>query len=252
MKAVLHSATIAVFAHPGDLVVGRQRHRHGLGELGAEDRLGAVGDEGAITLVAAARLLDGRVAFGHHRLQQQHRQHAQREESLQLVGAVEGPEAARGGERGHGHGDAGGERRAPRAAEHRDPHQHRVDDVRHVERRIVRAVVRAGTPAPSNSSSTRERRVGSGAAAARAGDSAKPWKPMVSSSGVMTSAPRKSPIHQLCTAQPEILVCRARSRRAALTATSAQASVDTSAADRETPARDAGARRKSGRARRHA
>ena len=56
MNAVLHSATIAVFAHPGDLIVGRQRDRHGLGELGAEDRLRAVGDEGAISLVAGARL----------------------------------------------------------------------------------------------------------------------------------------------------------------------------------------------------
>ena len=36
--------------------------------------------------------------------------------------------------------------------------------------------------------------------AARLLVSAKPWKPTVSTSGVTTSAPRKSPIHQLCTA----------------------------------------------------
>ena len=82
---------VAMFAYPGDLIVGRQRDRHGFGELGAENGLGAVGDEGAIPLIAGARHVDRRVAFGHHRLQQQHRQHAQREESLQFVGTVEGP-----------------------------------------------------------------------------------------------------------------------------------------------------------------
>ena len=43
---------VGMFAHPGDLLVRRQRDRHGLGQLGAENGLGAVGDEGAIALVA--------------------------------------------------------------------------------------------------------------------------------------------------------------------------------------------------------
>ena len=156
---------IGVLAHPGDLLIERQRDGHGLGEFGAENRLGAVGDEGAITLVAAARVVDGIVALGHDRLQQQHRQHAQRQEGLQLVGVLEGTEAARGGQCRHRHGDARGDCRAARPAEHRDPHQHRVDDVG-TSSSEGGASMRSQEHGAEQQQQYRERRVGSRAAAA--------------------------------------------------------------------------------------
>ena len=164
-ECVVALGDVAVFAHPRDLIVGRQGDRHGLGQLGAENCLGAVGDEGAIPLVAGACHVDGQFAFGHHRLQQQHRQYAQREKSLQFIGAVERTHAARGRQRSDCHREAGGERRAPRPADQGDPHQHRVNDVGHFQRRCRRAMA-AQEHRPQQHHQHREGRVGGDAATA--------------------------------------------------------------------------------------
>ena len=100
-----------------------------------------------------------------------------------MIGAVEGPEAARGRERGDGHGDAGGERGAPRAAEHRDPHQHRVHDVRHVQRRRGQCPrLRRNTAASISDNTAKAEYVATRPPRALL-ESATPWKPIVSSSG---------------------------------------------------------------------
>ena len=60
-----------------------------------------------------------------------------------------------------------------------------------------------------------------------------PWMPIVSSSGVTTSAPRKSPIHQFCTESQKAWSPMVASART-LTAMNAHTSVDTSAAAAKT------------------
>ena len=62
---------------------------------------------------------------------------------------------------------------------------------------------------------------------------ATPWMPIVSNSGVTTSAPRKSPIHQFCTESQKAWLAMPVSPRT-LTAMIAHASVDTSAAAAKT------------------
>jgi hypothetical protein len=98
MNARIAFGDIGVPAHPGHLVVQRQRGRHGLGELGAENRFRAIGDKGAIALVAAQRALamaSSRSAIT--ACNSSTRQHAQREKGLQLVGIFERSQAPGGG-----------------------------------------------------------------------------------------------------------------------------------------------------------